>query len=105
MKRKTLDKLFWFIIYLLPVFCWFVVSWRNAQPQDIVSYLNTFGFPWIQNVFDTLFSYFDDFAFPLTGYLSYLVAVEVAHCGFDIIVFIPRFCHQLCDVFISRKGD
>lgn len=102
--KKTLDRIFWFIVYLLPLLAWFVLSWRNAQATPLLDYVNAFSFPWIRDIFDTLFGYFNQFAFPLTGYLSYLVSVELAHCAFDIIVFIPRFCHRLVSGVIGKVG-
>lgn len=102
--KKSLDKIFWFIVMVLPIGAWFVLSWRNSSATDILPYINAWGFAWVENIIDGLFAFFDGYVFPLNGYLSYLVAVEIAHCAFDIIVFIPRFAHWFIDMVFQKGG-
>lgn len=102
--KRSLDRILWFIIMLLPIGVWFVLSWRNPSASDFLSYINSWAFPWVENILDSLFSYFDNYVCPCNGFLSYLVAVEIAHCAFDTIVFIPRFAHWLNDMVFEKGG-
>lgn len=102
--KKTLDRIFWFIVMTLPLWSWLIVSFRNPSALPLLSYLQDFDFPFVSSVFDSVFAFFDNYTFGLTNFIAYLVAVEIAHCAFDIIVFIPRFCHSLIDGVFKKVG-
>lgn len=110
-----LDKVFWFIISLLPVLSWFSYLHGyvrfNTNPDTGVIYF----FNWLQsnylianfdsNPFYSVLSqiFGSSGVFPLldSNVLSLFVwflTVEVIHICFDVIAFIPRLAHK----WISR---
>lgn len=108
-----LDKVFWFIVELLPlitymIFC--VVQIGTRKDTSWISfydflgdYLGLFfaeGNPFM-SVLDAIFgsgsSIFPIFRQTAGGvlfYFVYVVNVEVVHICFDVIVFIPRLAHK-----------
>jgi hypothetical protein len=106
-----LDKIFWFIISLLPVFSWLFYLFGyvhfSANPSTSV----VFFFNWLQSNFlivdfssNPFYSVLSQIfsaggAFPLldANILSLFVwflTVEVIHVCFDVMAFIPRLAHK-----------
>ena len=103
MSKKRLDSLFWFMMYLLPIFCFFVIYFRSGTFEAFHMYIGSeWAFSWVSNVLDSITYMAFEETFYLTGYISYLVSVEIIHCFFDVIVFIPRFAHSLIDYYCER---
>ena len=117
MKKTTsrfafkLDKIFWFIISLFPVFSWliylFSFSSYTASPITFYAWIEQcFGFMGqVQHsvIYSTLYQIFSitsvSSLFPalstsLLAFFTYLVTVEIVHVVFDVIVFIPRLAHK-----------
>ncbi|MBR2312471.1 MAG: hypothetical protein IKA46_04205 [Clostridia bacterium] len=109
MKEKNLkqkiDLWLWALIWILPVLGYVVSFWRAGNAVPIFEYINTnFSFELIRNLLDQIWLKAFDSQLVLSGYISYLIVVEVVHCVFDAIVFIPRFAHALIDKFTSFAG-
>ena len=96
-----LDKLFWWIVALLPVFIYVLGHFRdsNVSMTDFLALVPTF--PFIQETLDEVCTLAFGHTFQLNVYLAYLVGVEILHVLFDVIVFIPRFAHKLIDKSID----
>lgn len=93
-----LDRFFWFLVYVLPLLSWCIlfVNYHGMDVPDILSYVSLISpFPFIQQIFDSIFTSVFGHTFALCSYISYLVGVEIVHCLFDVCVFIPRFAHKL----------
>lgn len=88
------DKVFWLIVALLPVIAFFVVNFRSASSQDFLVYMEAWQFDFIYNAFESAFTTANFGALACFSYLSYVAGVEIAHCLFDIVVFIPRLAHK-----------
>lgn len=106
-----LDKFFWFVISLFPLFSWliylFSFSSYTTSPLTFFAWLDQyFGFiGQIPNsvIYSTLYQIFSitsvDSLFPvlstsLMAFFTYLITVEIVHVVYDIIVFIPRLAHK-----------
>ncbi len=97
MKEK-IDHLLWAFVWLIPVIGYIVAFWRQGSAPPIFEYIsNNFAFEWIKNILDTVIETAFNTNFSITGYISYLVGVEIIHVMFDIIVFIPRFAHWVIE--------
>lgn len=98
-KLKTkIDHLLWAFMWLLPVLAFFVQYYRAGAELTLLQYVDThYAFDFIKNILDTVWETAFSCELKISGYLSYLVVVEIAHCLFDVIVFIPRFAHELID--------
>lgn len=117
MKKTTsrfafkLDKIFWFVISLFPLFSWliylFSFSGYAASPLTFYVWLEqNFAFMGqISNsaIYSTLYQIFSitsvDSLFPvfstsLMAFFTYLITVEIVHVIYDVIVFIPRLAHK-----------
>lgn len=92
---RKCDKVFWFIVLLLPIFAFFVTGYNKATVPVFLDYMAIFRFDFIANIFESVFTKANFGALPIVDYLSYCVGVEIAHCLFDVVVFIPRFCHKI----------
>lgn len=90
------DLFFWFLVMILPFFVWKFQIEAVATTATFLDYVNMhFAFGFIQDIIDNISTVAFGGVFPISGYLSYLVAVEIFHVLFDIIVFIPRFAHKV----------
>lgn len=88
------DKIFWLVVLLLPLITYFIANYHAQAPAAFSSYMENWRFDFVYNVFESAFTTADFGTLACFGYLSYCVGVEIAHCLFDIIVFIPRFAHK-----------
>lgn len=105
-----LDKVFWFLLLMLPVISWCFYLFSFTGYGDTQTSLISFG-SWLTNqftgsgaqenvVYSTLNRVFGPSGvFPIFGpsfllFITYLVNVELIHVCFDIIVFIPRLAHK-----------
>ena len=108
MKKKIdLDTVLWGLIWLAPMFGYLVAFWRIGSAPPLFEYVDGhFSFAFIKNVLDNVWQTAFSSDLVISGYISYLVVVEVAHCLFDALVFIPRFAHALverCTDFAGGK--
>ena len=101
---SCLNVLFWFIIMILPILAWlFNAIGGITQTESFIEYINGFGsWTFIKNLIDNVFSTLFDGNLALSGYISYVVSVEIIHVIFDVIVFVPRLCHKWVEVFVER---
>ena len=105
-----LDKIFWFLMLVLPVMSWCVYLFSFTGYGGTESSLISFS-SWLTNqftgvdmsgnaVYVALNSIFGPSgAFPIFRpsflvFFVYLVNVEIIHVFFDVIVFIPRLAHK-----------
>lgn len=89
------DIFFWFLISVLPFFIWKFQIEVVATTETFFTWVNNnMAFDFIKNIFDNISSSIFNSSFPLSGYLSYLVAAEIFHVMFDVIVFVPRLAHK-----------
>lgn len=106
-----LDKIFWFIISLLPVLSWLSYLYGYARLSTDPSTGVIYFYSWLQSNFlivnlDTnpfysvLFQIFGPGGmFPLLDanvlcLFVWFLTIEVIHICFDVIAFIPRLAHK-----------
>lgn len=106
-----LDKIFWFIVSLFPLFSWliylFSFSSSTTSPLTFYAWLDQyFGFMGqVSNsiIYSTLYqifsitsvaSLFPVLSISLLAFFTYLITVEIVHVVYDVIVFIPRLAHK-----------
>lgn len=103
-----LDKIFWWIVALAPLFCFLLyVPFKNISGTSVT--LSTFisdnflnGIAFGENViWVALYNIFSrNGVFPLFAgegglYIFFwFISVELIHLFFDVIVFIPRLAHK-----------
>lgn len=93
------DFAFWLAIMALPILYYLFASIGGISPNlSLLEYIDTFA-PWqyIKTIIDDCLTLVFNDTLPLTGYISYLVAVQVVHLFFDVVAFVPRLCHNLMD--------
>ena len=96
--KQKIDHFLWAFIWMLPVFAFFVSWYRIGSAPQLLAFIDEqFAFPFVRDLINEIWSKAFGSELPLAGYLSYLVGVEVAHCLFDAVVFIPRFAHSLIE--------
>lgn len=106
-----LDKIFWFVISLFPLFSWliylFSFSSYTESPLTFYAWLEQ-NFSFMGQVsqspiYSTLYQIFSITSvtslFPilstsLMAFFTYLITVEIVHVIYDVIVFIPRLAHK-----------
>lgn len=106
-SKEKIDRILWMIIWLVPFISFFIGFRQTGTETPIFTYIDTnFSFAFVKNLIDQIWAtVFSGSSLCLSGYISYLVAVEVIHCLFDAVVFIPRFAHDLIESFTGRiKG-
>lgn len=103
--KGKIDLLLWAGIWLLPFFAFFVSWFRVGSAPALLMFVNEqFAFPFVQDIINDVWELVFGSELQLAGYISYLVCVEVIHCFFDAIVFIPRLAHAFIDKFIGFAG-
>ena len=89
-----LDKLMWFIILMLPVLTYFVMYFHSEISVSFLEYQSAFRFDFIADILERVFVSLEFPLVPIVPFISYMVGVEVIHCFYDFIVFIPRLAHK-----------
>ena len=99
--RDKLDLVFWWLIWLLPLLAAFVCFFggEGETGAQFVSFMDSFTFSFISDMWldiEALIS----ITFPavLRAYASYIVSVEIVHVFVDVMIFIPRICHNIVEV-------
>lgn len=96
------DNVMWYVIYLLPLLL-LLLAWFNDNTLSLVQVLTDSGLGFIVSnpVTDTVIQIFGvNGAYPLFSdnsiliYLTYFVAMVLAHLVIDILLYIPRMCHH-----------
>lgn len=96
--KEKIDHLLWAFVWVIPIIGYLIAYWRIGSAPPIFTYITeNFQFEWIKNILDNILSTAFQTEFAITGYISYLVGVEIIHVMFDIIVFIPRFAHDMIE--------
>lgn len=97
-KKRTaykLDKIFWFIVSLLPVLVYLFINKENPSAENFFVFLEGFSpFPFISDIFDSVTQSAFNTTFAINDYLAYVIGVEIFHVMFDVVVFIPRLAHK-----------
>ena len=97
-KKRTaykIDKIFWFIVALLPVLVYLTVNKQNASAPNFFTFLESFSpFSFVSDIFDEVTQTAFNTTFAVNDYLAYVAGVEVFHVMFDVVVFIPRLAHK-----------
>ena len=104
--KSKIDAYLWAFMWVLPVFVFFVSYYRSGGAPEFFLWFEREGmvFPFVKDVLDNVWQMaFGDYLF-LSGYISYLVCIEVVHCLFDAIVFIPRIAHSFIDRAVGYAG-
>lgn len=96
--KEKIDHFLWAFMWLLPFLAFLVSWWRIGSAPPILQFIDEqFAFSFISDIFNDVWQAAFSTSLPIAGYLSYLVCVEIAHCLFDVVVFIPRFAHSLVE--------
>ena len=103
--KVKIDHFLWAAIWMLPVFAFFVSWYRIGSAPEILTFIDEqFAFPFIRDLINNVWSTAFGADLQLAGFISYLVCVEVVHCLFDAVVFIPRIAHCFIDKFVGFAG-
>lgn len=106
-----LEKIFWFVISLLPLFSWliylFSFSSYTQSPLTFYAWLeqnfalmgaisNSAIYSTLYQIFSitSVTSLFPALSTSLLAFFTYLVTIEIVHVIYDVIVFIPRLAHK-----------
>ena len=119
MREKTLKKLFdnvfWYALYMLPIFYGVFVVFRTGEVPNInsifsaISGLQLFGqnpiMLGLYNLFGNtvvlpLFAN-DSGIFLITGWFA---SVYLVHLAVDVLLFIPRLAHKWMDSLNTKLG-
>jgi len=116
MRKRTItfltDKIFWYLIYSLPLLLILLVSFRSGTVDSISSLLSAGGFTLSPDnlIYTTLLSLFGSSGvmplFSDTGFImlaTWFVSTFIVHIAVDIVLWVPRFCHMLLSK--SNQGD
>ena len=93
-----IDRLLWTFMWVLPIVIWFFTVEFIPETLPFFEWVDvTISWSFIADIFDAISSAAFGSSFILSGYISYLVQVEIVHVLFDVVVFIPRFAHKVID--------
>lgn len=93
----------WYLLYLLPIFLWIVVSIRSVEIVNLSSAMSTLGLDIFTNniIYTNLCSIFGaNGILPLFNspdilmFMSYFVSVFLIHLAIDFLLFIPRLADK-----------
>ena len=103
--KIKIDSFLWAVMWLLPLFAFFVSWYRVGSAPELLSFVDQqFSFPFVRDLINAVWTKAFGAELQLAGYISYLVCVEVVHCLFDAVVFIPRLAHSFVDKFVGLAG-
>lgn len=96
---KKLDTWLWFILKILPLITYVGYIWSSHTMENFYTFTCETGF-----IYQEIFMHLDwilnqnlNCGSSIIMYVCYLVSVEILHCFFDVLVFIPRFAHECID--------
>ena len=102
-QKNLFDNVMWYLLYLLPIVIWLVVSFRTGNFVTLSNAMSSIGLEIFNNnqIFTSLMSIFAvDGILPLFVtsdiilYMSYFISVFLIHLFVDFILFIPRLAHK-----------
>ena len=102
-QKNLFDNIFWYLIYLLPLIIWVVVSFRTGNIVSLSNALETMGLKVLENnqILTNLSEIFgSNGVLPLFVstdillYISYFICVFLIHLFVDFLLFIPRITHK-----------
>ena len=102
-QKNLFDNVMWYLLYLLPITLWLVVSFRTGQLVTLSTAMSSMGLEILSTnqIFSSLSSIFSiDGILPLFTnsdiilYMSYFISVFLIHLFVDFILFIPRLAHK-----------
>lgn len=111
MRKKTIkcffDEFFWALVYMLPIFAMLFAIARTGQLVGLQQSMTAIGCDIVSNnvVFDTLTQIFGSngvmplLSSDILAFLSYFACAYLIHLAIDVLLFIPRYAHNL------MKGD
>lgn len=103
--KLKIDHFLWAFIWMLPVFAFFVSWYRIGSAPQLLTFIDEqFSFPFVRDLINNVWQTAFGAELQLAGFLSYLICVEVVHCLFDAVVFIPRMAHSFIDKFVGFAG-
>ena len=103
--KQKIDLFLWAFMWMLPFLAFFVSWFRIGSAPEILTFIDQqFSFPFVRDILNNVWTTAFGAELQLAGLLSYLICVEIAHCMFDAIVFIPRIAHTFIDKFVGFAG-
>lgn len=103
--KNKIDAFLWAFMWMLPVIAFFVSWYRIGAAPSVISFIDEqFSFSFVKDVINNIWNKAFGADLVLAGYISYLVCVEVVHCMFDALVFIPRVAHSFIDRAVGAAG-
>lgn len=102
-QKNLFDNIFWYLIYLLPLIIWVVVSFRTGTIISLSSALETMGLKVLEDnqIIINLSEIFGSVGvFPMFAsidillYFTYFICVFLMHLFVDFLLFIPRIAHK-----------
>lgn len=116
MRKKTIknlfENIFWYLIYLLPVIIFIVVSCRTGVLTSLSDTMQSIGLDILTDniIFTSLASIFGQngvvplFAnTALLEILTYFISVFLVHMAVDFLLFIPRIAINWFDTLYGGK--
>lgn len=107
MRKKTqnnfFDNVLWHLIYLLPIFCMLLVTFKAGAFTTLLNSVSACGLGILADnpIYSVLSQIFgENGIMPLflnsdiLIYLSYLVSVFIVRILIDFILFIPKLCKK-----------
>ena len=113
--REVLDALFWLFLAILPVIMYLFHICCNYAPMTFSAYfLETLSVELSQDsviyqafyrIFTVGNGFFDIFENmgAVIDICVWLFFVEFLHVMFDVLVFLPRWCHSMMNAYVSRR--
>lgn len=110
LKTKTLNKLFWVLIYITPLIIW-AIGYIHHTPilanilNELGIYENNIIITSIQNIFgeNGVLHLLKNNA-GIIYYLSYFIIMNIIHIIVDLILILPRTAQSFNDK-INNSGD
>lgn len=102
-QKNLFDNIFWYLIYLLPIIIWIVVSFRTGTIISLSTALDTMGLKVLDNnqIIANLSEIFGNSGvIPMFAsadvllYMAYFISVYLIHLFVDFLLFIPRIAHK-----------
>ena len=103
--KNKVDVFLWAFMWMLPVLAYFIAWFRIGAAPEILAFIDDqFSFGFVRDIINDVWQLAFEETLPVAGLISYLVGIEVVHCLFDAVVFIPRIAHTFIDRAIDFAG-
>lgn len=110
-KEKNLKKLFWYLIYTIPIWAYLITIINNGN-VEFINILQQFGMSENNIIYSTFNNIFGESGIieiftnsSIFLFIVYYIGVKLLHISTDIILMLLQIVHNFVDKMTNEKDN